>query len=104
VAKRVRGGSDTAFESLGRPSSGELLRSSRSEIVSAACAVDPVLLAMGTVLRGEMRPKERTSFFRTRNLVLRRRQESKPNEMNMLREKGYELYRNDRAFLTTIAT
>jgi AraC family transcriptional regulator len=32
---------------------GELLRSSRSEIVSAACAVDPVLLAMGTVLRRE---------------------------------------------------
>jgi AraC family transcriptional regulator len=32
---------------------GELLRSSRLEIVSAAYAVDPVFLAMGTVLRTE---------------------------------------------------
>ena len=32
---------------------GELLRSSRYEILSAACAVDPVLLAMGRVLRRE---------------------------------------------------
>lgn len=32
---------------------GELLRSSRSEILSTACSVDPVLLAMGTVLRRE---------------------------------------------------
>jgi hypothetical protein len=55
-----------------------------------------VQVAMGTVLCGEMRSKERTSFFRTRNLVLRPRQESKPNEMNMLPEKGYELYKNDR--------
>jgi AraC family transcriptional regulator len=32
---------------------GELLRLSRSEIVSAACAVDPVFLAIGSVLRRE---------------------------------------------------
>jgi AraC family transcriptional regulator len=32
---------------------GELLRLSRFEILSAACAVDPVLLAMGSVLRRE---------------------------------------------------
>jgi AraC family transcriptional regulator len=32
---------------------GELLRSSRFEIVSAVCAVDPVFLAMGSVLRRE---------------------------------------------------
>ena len=32
---------------------GELLRLSRFEILSAACAVDPVFLAMGSVLRRE---------------------------------------------------
>jgi AraC-like DNA-binding protein len=32
---------------------GELLRSSRSEVMSVASAVDPVLLAMGSVLRRE---------------------------------------------------
>jgi AraC family transcriptional regulator len=32
----------------------ELLRRSSSEIVSAPCAVDPVILSMGTVLRGEL--------------------------------------------------
>src|ERR1700688_629022 len=32
----------------------ELLRRSSSEIVSAPCAVDPVILSMGRVLRGEL--------------------------------------------------
>jgi hypothetical protein len=32
----------------------ELLRRTSSEIVSAPCAVDPVILSMGTVLRGEL--------------------------------------------------
>jgi AraC family transcriptional regulator len=34
----------------------ELLRSSSSEIVSAPCAVDPVILSMGSVLRREFLP------------------------------------------------
>jgi AraC family transcriptional regulator len=41
----------------------ELLRRSSSEIVDAPCAVDPVILSMGRVLRNELQGQDRDPFL-----------------------------------------